>query len=53
MAWLELEFRTEPDGDSTVIRQIAYFEPHGLEGLLYWYLLSLLSKTGRTCSVAC
>lgn len=36
-AWLE--FRAEPDGDSTVIRQIAYFEPHGLGGLLYWYLL--------------
>jgi hypothetical protein len=36
-AWLE--FRAEPDGDSTVIRQIAYFEPRGLAGLLYWYLL--------------
>ena len=36
-AWLE--FRAEPDGDSTMIRQIAYFEPRGLGGLLYWYLL--------------
>jgi len=36
-AWLE--FRAEPDGDSTLIRQIAYFEPQGLGGLLYWYLL--------------
>ena len=36
-AWLE--FRAEPDGSSTVIRQIAQFEPRGLTGLLYWYLL--------------
>ena len=36
-AWLE--FRAEPDGPSTVIRQIAQFEPRGLGGLLYWYLL--------------
>jgi uncharacterized protein YbjT (DUF2867 family) len=36
-AWLE--FRAEPGRDSTVIRQIAYFEPRGLSGLLYWYLL--------------
>ena len=36
-AWLE--FRAEPKGPCTVLRQIAYFEPHGLAGLLYWYLL--------------
>jgi uncharacterized protein YbjT (DUF2867 family) len=36
-AWLE--FRAEPEGQSTVLRQIAYFEPRGLAGLLYWYLL--------------
>jgi hypothetical protein len=36
-AWLE--FRAEAQGRSTVLRQIAYFEPHGLQGLLYWYLL--------------
>ena len=36
-AWLE--FRAEAKGGSTVLRQIAYFEPHGLEGLLYWYML--------------
>ncbi len=36
-AWLE--FRAEPSGDKTILRQIAYFEPHGLSGLLYWYLL--------------
>jgi hypothetical protein len=36
-AWLE--FRAEPDAESTLIRQIAYFEPRGPAGLLYWYLL--------------
>ena len=36
-AWLE--FRAEPDGGSTVLRQTAQFEPGGLGGLLYWYLL--------------
>ena len=37
-AWLE--FRAEPDGAFTVIRQLAQFEPRGLIGILYWYLLS-------------
>jgi uncharacterized protein YbjT (DUF2867 family) len=36
-AWLE--FRAEPDGDFTRLRQIARFEPRGFAGLLYWYLL--------------
>jgi hypothetical protein len=36
-AWLE--FRAEADGSATVLRQIAQFEPRGLSGLLYWYLL--------------
>jgi uncharacterized protein YbjT (DUF2867 family) len=36
-AWLE--FRAEPDGHCTVLRQIAQFEPRGMIGLLYWYLL--------------
>ena len=36
-AWLE--FRVEPEGSYTVIKQIAQFEPRGLAGLLYWYLL--------------
>ena len=36
-AWLE--FRAEAEGRSTVLRQIAYFEPRGLGGLLYWYIL--------------
>jgi len=37
-AWLT--FQLEPDGSSTVIRQIAQFQPRGLTGILYWYLLS-------------
>jgi hypothetical protein len=36
-AWLE--FRADREGRCTVLRQIAYFEPHGIGGLLYWYLL--------------
>jgi uncharacterized protein YbjT (DUF2867 family) len=36
-AWLE--FRAEPQEGATVLRQIASFEPDGLVGLLYWYLL--------------
>lgn len=36
-AWLE--FRADFDGSSTVLSQIAQFEPRGLAGLLYWYLL--------------
>ena len=36
-AWLE--FRVEPEGEFTVIRQIAQFEPRGPGGLVYWYAL--------------
>ena len=36
-AWLD--FTAEADGASTVLRQVAQFEPAGLLGLLYWYLL--------------
>jgi hypothetical protein len=36
-AWLE--FRVEPRDTFTEIRQLAQFEPQGLLGLLYWYLL--------------
>jgi hypothetical protein len=36
-AWLE--FRAESQGRFTILRQIASFEPSGLVGLLYWYLL--------------
>jgi uncharacterized protein YbjT (DUF2867 family) len=36
-AWLE--FRADGIERSTVLRQTAWFEPRGLGGLLYWYLL--------------
>ncbi len=36
-AWLQFEL--EPDGNHTVIRQTALFDPLGLAGLLYWYAL--------------
>jgi hypothetical protein len=36
-AWLE--FEVEPEGDGSVIRQTAEFDPLGLPGLAYWYLL--------------
>jgi hypothetical protein len=34
-AWLE--FEVTADGDGSVIRQTAVFDPVGLAGLLYWY----------------
>jgi uncharacterized protein YndB with AHSA1/START domain len=35
-----LEFRVEPaDGGETRLQQIAYFQPKGLFGLVYWYML--------------
>ena len=36
-AWLE--FEVEPAGSGSVVRQTAVFEPAGLAGLAYWYLL--------------
>jgi uncharacterized protein YbjT (DUF2867 family) len=36
-AWLE--FQVMPSGTGATIRQIAVFDPTGLSGLLYWYLL--------------
>jgi uncharacterized protein YbjT (DUF2867 family) len=40
-AWLEFEVRdgNGPDGGSSVIRQTALFDPVGLWGLAYWYVL--------------
>jgi uncharacterized protein YbjT (DUF2867 family) len=34
-AWLE--FEVVPDGDGSIIRQTAEFDPAGLGGLAYWY----------------
>ncbi len=36
-AWLE--FEVTPDGDGSIIRQTAVFDPVGLLGLAYWYVL--------------
>lgn len=36
-AWLQ--FEVEPDGDGSVIRQTAIFDPVGLAGIFYWYAL--------------
>jgi hypothetical protein len=36
-AWLE--FEVEPSGGGAVIHQTAVFEPVGLPGLIYWYML--------------
>ncbi len=36
-AWLQ--FEVEPNGRGSVIRQTAIFDPAGLAGLLYWYML--------------
>jgi len=36
-AWLE--FEVEPDTNGTMIRQTAVFDPIGLLGLLYWYVV--------------
>jgi uncharacterized protein YbjT (DUF2867 family) len=36
-AWLE--FRSEPDRAGTLLRLVAQFEPRGLAGVFYWYLL--------------
>ncbi|HMN99150.1 MAG TPA: SDR family oxidoreductase [Miltoncostaeaceae bacterium] len=37
-AWLQ--FEVEPDGDGSLIRQTAVFDPAGLLGRLYWYAVS-------------
>ncbi len=34
-AWLQ--FTVWPEGEGSRLEQIAFFEPHGLLGLLYWY----------------
>jgi len=36
-AWLE--FKVDPDGEGSVIHQTAVYDPEGLFGLLYWYVL--------------
>lgn len=36
-AWLQYEVLPRSDGSGSILVQTAYFEPHGLGGLLYWY----------------
>jgi uncharacterized protein YbjT (DUF2867 family) len=36
-AWLQ--FETEPDGSGSIVHQTAIFDPAGLTGQIYWYLL--------------
>jgi hypothetical protein len=35
-AWLQ--FVVKPEGPGSRLEQTAFFEPHGLLGLLYWYV---------------
>ena len=52
-AWLE--FSAEAEGASTLLRQVAEFEPRGFSGLLYWYLLWPVHKVmfrGMTSRIA-
>ncbi len=35
-AWLQFEAQSRPGGGSVLV-QTAFFEPHGLGGILYWY----------------
>ena len=37
-AWLEFKAQAQPEG-GTLLTQTAFFEPKGLFGLLYWYVL--------------
>lgn len=41
-AWLQ--FEVDKDGTGSIIRQTAIFDPVGIGGLLYWYLLYPLHK---------
>jgi uncharacterized protein YbjT (DUF2867 family) len=38
MAWLQFEVNPRVDGGTTLI-QTAFYEPHGLSGVIYWYSL--------------
>ena len=38
LAWLEFQSLPQPNG-GTLLTQTAYFAPHGVAGLLYWYVL--------------
>jgi hypothetical protein len=55
-AWLE--FAIEDKGTNSLIRQIAIFDPIGVAGLMYWYLLYpvhklMFGKMLRAIAAAC
>ena len=41
-AWLQ--FRVEPTREGSIIRQTAFYDPHGLAGWLYWYSVAPIHK---------
>ncbi len=43
-AWLQFEVQDEPGTSQSRLIQSAFFEPKGLGGLLYWYLLYPIHK---------
>jgi len=44
-AWLQYEILSIGDGRSSQLVQTAFFEPHGLPGLVYWYGLMPVHPT--------
>ncbi len=43
-AWLQFQIQKEESSKQAVLIQTAFFEPKGLGGLLYWYLLYPIHK---------
>jgi uncharacterized protein YbjT (DUF2867 family) len=43
LAWLQFEAEPDSNGGST-LRQTAFFEPHGLFGIFYWYSVALFHE---------
>lgn len=41
-AWLQ--FEAESDGNGSLLRQTAFYEPRGLSGLLYWYTIAIFHE---------
>ncbi len=38
-AWLQFSVQPGPENNTSILSQVAFFDPHGLWGFLYWYLL--------------
>ncbi|OEH86281.1 hypothetical protein BHU72_13725 [Desulfuribacillus stibiiarsenatis] len=38
-AWLEYQLTTNEENSTTIVKQTAYYEPHGVWGYLYWYAM--------------